>query len=393
MIATAAETTRTRGRSMEMDDLLAGAARFARRCEAREPSALQAVAFPRLEFAWLAEAGLIAAPLRRDLGGRGLGSEPGGVRPLLEVLKRVGRGDLPVGRLYEGHVNALLLIQEFAEPGPLRAFADDARLGRRFAVWNTEGSNGLTLTPRPNGRYRLGGGKTFASGAGQIERPLVVGALPDGSRQMVVVAMERASQAVVDPDSWTPLGMEGSCSFTIDFTDVEVEADDLLGRPGDYQRQPAFSGGAIRFAAVQLGGAEALFEATRDHLRQTDRSDEPYQKARLGEMALAIESGHLWLDGAARSAEDPDASPEAVVAYANMVRTAILAIAEDVLRWAERSVGARGMLRPHPIERVGRDLTLYLRQPNPDGALADVGRFVAASAEGVDRLWARAKGE
>jgi len=31
------------------------------------------------------------------------------------------------------------------------------------------------------------------------------------------------------------------------------------------------------------------------------------------------------------------------------------------------------LLHPHPIERIGRDLTLYLRQPGPDAALAQVG--------------------
>lgn len=35
----------------------------------------------------------------------------------------------------------------------------------------------------------------------------------------------------------------------------------------------------------------------------------------------------------------------------------------NVLEIAERSVGASGMIQPHPLERLMRDLRTYLRQP------------------------------
>jgi hypothetical protein len=39
-------------------------------------------------------------------------------------------------------------------------------------------------------------------------------------------------------------------------------------------------------------------------------------------------------------------------------------------------VGTRGLLPPHSIERIIRDLTLYLRQPAFDASIATVGRYV-----------------
>jgi hypothetical protein len=33
-------------------------------------------------------------------------------------------------------------------------------------------------------------------------------------------------------------------------------------------------------------------------------------------------------------------------------------------------------MAPHPLERLMRDLRTYLRQPNPDGALASIGAAV-----------------
>ena len=84
--------------------------------------------------------------------------------------------------------------------------------------------------------------------------------------------------------------MRASASFKIDFSGVEVSGDDLIGAPGDYHREPYFSGGAIRFAAVQLGGAEALL----DHVR--------FQKMQVPErfpddtfdLSLLSEVGYYW---------------------------------------------------------------------------------------------------
>jgi alkylation response protein AidB-like acyl-CoA dehydrogenase len=306
---------------------------------------------------------------------------PAATLPLLRVLQHIGRGNLAVGRVYEGHLNALLLIQQLGRAEQVARYAADARAGLLFGVWNTESpAEGVHLEALPNGRYRLRGAKTFASGAGQLARPLITGALPDGQGWQLFVLPADKQLPVLDRSFWRPLGMRATASFRADLTGLEIGPEDLIGPPNAYYQQPAFSGGAIRFAAVQLGGAEAVFEETRNFLRSLGRTDDPYQRQRLGEMAILLESGRQWLRGAAENAARPGAATaegaEATVAYANMTRTAIEKICLDMLQLAERCVGARGLLQPLPFERLHRDLTHYLRQPAPDGALADVGRFV-----------------
>jgi alkylation response protein AidB-like acyl-CoA dehydrogenase len=149
-----------------------------------------------------------------------------------------------------------------------------------------------------NGQYRLKGSKTFCSGSGFVDRPFVSGALPDGSWQMCVVPMEEFA-TVSDPTWWQPSGMRASASFKVDFSGVELEATSLIGQSGDYFRQPWLTAGVIRFAALQLGGAEALFDLTRKYLQDLNRTSDPYQQERLGQMGIAPESGNLWLRGAA----------------------------------------------------------------------------------------------
>ncbi|WBO84663.1 acyl-CoA dehydrogenase family protein [Hymenobacter yonginensis] len=363
------------------------AAALAPRLLAQAPASDQVGGFPVQEFGWLREAGLLHAPLPASLGGTGLG-EPGQTLPLLRVLRHIGRGNLAVGRVYEGHVNALQLLQRFGRPGQVAAWAADAAAGHLFGVWNTEAHDGVKLEPLPDGRYRLLGSKTFASGAGHVTRPLLTAALPDGGWQMLILPAD-TQQPTLDASFWRPLGMRASASFRVDFTGLEIGPEDLLGEPGSYYQQPTFSGGAIRFAAVQLGGAEGVFDETRRFLQQLGRTDDPYQRQRLGEMGVLIESGNLWLRGAADHATRPTAEtdPEATVAYANMMRTAVEEICLRVLQLAERCVGARGLLQPEPFERLHRDLTHYLRQPAPDAAQADVGRFVLSRPEPTYQLW------
>ena len=324
--------------------------------------------FPGREFDWLRAAGLLAAPVARSAGGADLGAPPHTLA-LLRTLQHLGRGNLAVGRLYEGHVNALQLVASYGTPLQQERWAADARQGHLFAVWNTEDRDGVRLEPLGGGRWRLGGGKTFASGAGHASRPLVTGARPDGGWQMVVLPADRATPGI-DRAAWRPLGMRATASFRVDLGGIEVSDDDLLGPPGAYYGQPAFGGGAIRFVAVQLGGVEAVCDETRRFLRSLGRLDDPHQQVRVGEMIALLASGLNWLPPAA--AQAALAAP-GLVTFAAMMRAAVEPIALRVMVLAERCVGARGLLQPGPLERLHRDLTHYLRQAAPDATLPAVG--------------------
>lgn len=340
----------------------------------------------------------MAVPLAQELGGWGAGIDANVTQEVLILLKQIGRGNLAVGRIYEGHVNALQLIQTFGTREQIAAYACDARDHHRiFGVWNAEASDGVKVISLENDRYQLEGSKTFCTGAGYLERPFVNGALPDGGWQMCIVPMDEV-QTVSDPTWWQPFGMRATASFKVDFSGVKLEQSALIGQPNDYYRQPWLSAGVIRFAAVQLGGAEALFDLTRQYLQQLKYTNDPYQKERLGKMAIAIESGNLWLQGAADRVAAyapvfggdptvPNAQADQLVAYANMVRTAIEQICIDVMQLCERSVGTRGLLPPNPMERIIRDLTLYLRQPAFDAALANVGQYVLDQSNPASLLW------
>lgn len=383
---------------LSISNILDRGAEIADFCAANASAIDQNGAFPVEEFKLIAKAGLLAAPLKPELGGLGLGIDAAVTSELLMLLKQIGRGNLAVGRVYEGHVNALQLVQTFGTPDQIEMYAKDARDRHKiFGVWNAEAEDGVTVQTLDTGKYRLEGSKTFCSGSGFVDRPFVNGPIGDGAWQMCIVPMEDVA-TISDPAWWQPSGMRATASFKVNFSGVELEASSLIGQPGDYFRQPWLTAGVIRFAAVQLGGAEALFDATRLYLRDLNRTTDPYQQERLGRMAIALESGNLWLQGAAELVKtyapvfggDPNQPPDQadrLVTYANMVRTAIEQICMDMMPLCERSVGTRGLLPPHSIERIIRDLTLYLRQPVFDAALANVGQYALLQPNPADSLW------
>ena len=305
---------------------------------------------------------------------------------LSEILRSIGSGSLPLGRLLEGHVNALELVLRYGNHQSIEVVAEEARAGKLFGVWNTDDLNGLRLMRR-HGRSWLEGRKILASGAGHVERPLVTATDEDGRRLMVLPNLSGPPRS--DLSSWMAQGMRASATGSVDFTGVEVQPIEIVGGEGDYERQPWFSGGAWRFAAVHLGGMERLFDLLRRHLQETKRGGDPHQAARLAEAAMAIETARLWVTQAARIAGGRlgPRAPEQLVAYVNLARLAVEAAALELMQLVQRSVGLQAFLRPNPIERLSRDLATYLRQPGPDRALTDAAAWILAQPVGTQDLW------
>ncbi len=288
---------------------------------------------------------------------------------LLRSLAAIGRGNLSVGRIFEGHCNALLLIELFGTSSQRNHVEHLLASGAIFGVWNTDAPG----TPVTRASEHLTGRKNFASGIDGISHAIIT-VLTGGKRQMLLLPVMKLT---VDRTWWKPLGMKASGSHVVSLDGVAINETTSLGTADSYIREPWFSAGAIRFLAVQVGGMQAILDVTSEHLRRAQRADDAHQIHRVGQMGVAVATGYQWLDQAAQHWAQVGFLPNAeVIAFANAARVAIERAALDVLELAERSVGASGLVAPHPLERLVRDLRTYLRQPNPDGALANVGAAV-----------------
>ncbi len=369
-------------RHREATDIRASAARVAEElfCGAAERDA--AAIFPSGAIAALHAAGLMTAPFPAHLGGADLIAADA-VDQLRDVLRLIGGGDLSVGRLYEGHVNAVALVARYGTPSQLSRLAADVHDGALSGVWNAEGAGPVTLE-REGRRWALRGAKILASGAGSLSRPIVPAARGDAT---VMTMPHLGVDTAHDLSRWTAQGMRSSATGTVDLTGLEIDPDQIVGQDDDYRGQPAFFGGAWRFCAVQLGAIERLVDLFRGDLRARGRGDDPYQRARIAGCATAVETASLWIAQAARMVAEAARPTAEILAYVGLTRGVTERAGLDVMEAAHRGLGLGSFMRPHPVERVARDLATYLRQPAPDGAMADAAAAVLANAAPIRDLW------
>ena len=289
---------------------------------------------------------------------------------LLRLLYRIGREDLPLGRLFEGHVDALQIVSRYGSEDQRRRIADILCSGGALGVWNAD----LPGEPLRLEGDRLSGGKSFASGAGILSHALVSVDV-EGGRQLLLLDLARTSPAI-DRDFWRVVGMQRSETHQVRWAGQAVAAGDRIGRPGDYVREPWFSGGALRFAAVQAGGIAGLVDGVRDHLVAIDRAADPHQAGRLARLyALGQAAADAVRHAAIGWFADDDAGRLPRVAAA---RAAVYAAGGEAISLTQEAIGVAALFVDHPLAARMTDLAMYLRQPAPDAQRMQVGAAVAA---------------
>jgi alkylation response protein AidB-like acyl-CoA dehydrogenase len=341
---------------------------------------------PTEEILLLKKSGL----LRIVLPGEALDFNQNNTAALLQQLKAVGRSNGAIGRIYEGHINTLYLIHLYADAAQQEYWYNEVIQHKKlFGVWNTDGATGISFAVGEN--VVIDGAKGFCSGANLVDYALIGGKTDQGGPtsdwQMVIVPMQQVEEYRIDRASWQPMGMKASVSYTIDFSGIELQRESLLGQPGDYHKAPYFLGGAIRFAAVQLGMAEAVYNKSLEFLRSLNRLDDPFQKMRIGKMAMAIHAAQLWIQQAGHNFDDWKHTTELharLIAYANLTRLSIESTCLEVLQQSTQCVGAKGLMAPGDLERWHRDLAYYLRQPAPDATLQNAAGYLIETAAGIE---------
>ncbi|GBR09339.1 acyl-CoA dehydrogenase family protein [Acetobacter oeni] len=324
--------------------------------------------FPAGGLTLIRSLGALSAALPKSLDGCGFGTDPGGATGLLHLLRLTGEASLPLGRLLEGHINAIRLVARYGTPAHLRQLATHIRNGALCGIWVTETTNPVRLV-RTEAGLSLEGEKSFASGALHVTHPLITAELPESGTCMLVVPVGNNRQTSSSVVSLS--GMRGSGTGRFSFTGFRTTPDAIVGEPGDYLRQPEFSAGAWRGMAVALGGIDRLVTLLRAQLVTRGRDSNPYQRARIGEALIARETAALWTRKAALVADDDTIAPADAAATVNLARIAVERAGLDVLELTQRGLGLSAFIKSNVVERIMRDLATYLRQPAPDETLAE----------------------
>ncbi|MES1956115.1 acyl-CoA dehydrogenase [Salinisphaera hydrothermalis] len=301
--------------------------------------------------------------------------DPANADQMLALLRRLyaaGRHDLALGRLFEGHVDALQIIERYGDAECVRQARAHARAGASFGVWNAPWRD----EPLVQDGDRLHGGKSFASGAGVLSHALVTLHAGQAEHVQLLLVDLVATPPCVETGWWDINGMRDSETHRVYWQDLPIDRVQPIGTPGDYERLPWFATGALRFVAVQAGGIAAVFDGVRDHLTAAGRDGDPHQRRRLARLfTLAQSAAAICRDTSDALFVEPADRQAAHVAHA---RSAIYDLAEEALVLAQQSVGVAAHFHAHPLSRVLTDLMVYLRQPAPDAQRMAVAEAAAA---------------
>ncbi len=354
-----------------VSDLLAAARHVAAWSGARAAAQDAGAADLRPDIQALARAGLLTAPLPATLGGLDLAHHPSTTGTVVTILSTLGAANLSLARLYEGHVNAVKLLVLYGSRAQLHGFADSLQDGGMYGVWGADGAAPAQLEGSA-ARLRLRGSKRYASGAGLLRGAVVPVRDLQGRQQLLL--LDTAGEGRADPGAWRMQGMRATQSGSYDLDGLAISESRFLGPPDCYRREPWFNGGIWRCAAAQLGAIERVVAELEDHLHAQRRLADPAQLKRLGRAMIAARSARYWVEDAAVRVEaqvEEPAGRDAAVALAGMARLEVERCALDAMQLAQRSIGLALFDERHPLERVMRDLAVYLRQAAPDALLLE----------------------
>ncbi|MBL6931769.1 MAG: acyl-CoA dehydrogenase family protein [Rhodospirillales bacterium] len=155
------------------------------------------------------------------------------------------------------------------------------------------------------------------------------------------------------------MGQRGHETVALNFDDMRLPADLLLGKEGEGYKIALsnLEGGRIGIAGQATGMARAAFEAARDYARERITFGKPIAEHqavafRLADMATGIEAAHQMALHAA-SLRDAGVS---CLKEASMAKVFASEMAEKVCSDAIQIHGGYGYLEDFPVERIYRDV-------------------------------------
>lgn len=330
------------------------------RIAARAGELDRAPRFPNENFADLATAGALTPP-------------PDGLAGEVRLVRAVAAADASTARILDGHLNGSERLT-LTGPEPLRSTElTQIREGRLLlGVWGADPAAGEGPPARleqADGQIVLRGVKTFCSGAGGVQRALVIAADQDGSRRLAYI--DTTSCVNIDHGWYQASGLRSSESHRVEFHDTPVLA--LLSASGELSREPYFSRDAIRTSATWAGLADRIL--TESLVALDPARLDAVQAHGLGRMRVAQATIDHWFEHTTTVLDQPPDTQPAVdpTVLAVECRVALYECALLISGQAARICGSRALIGASALDRARRDLDLFLLQHRLDPKITKLG--------------------
>jgi isovaleryl-CoA dehydrogenase len=356
------------GLGEDLDQLRASVSGFARdKIAPRADEIDRTNTFPRDLWPEMGELGLLGITVEEEWGGAGMGYLAHCV-----AMEEVSRASAAVGLSYGAHSN--LCVNQIRRNGTqeqkqryLGKLISGAHVGALAMSEPNAGSDVVSMRTRADrkgDRYILNGSKMWITN-GPVADTLVVYAKTDrtaGSRGMTAFIVEKDFAGFAPAQKLDKLGMRGSDTSELVFTDCEVPAENVLGAVGngvnvlmsglDYER--------LVLAGGPLGIMQACLDLVVPYVHDRQQFGQPIGRfqliqAKLADMYVVSNAAKAYVYAVARACDDGRVTREDAAG-------AILYAAERATWMTLETIqclGGNGYINDFPAGRLLRDAKLY----------------------------------
>jgi alkylation response protein AidB-like acyl-CoA dehydrogenase len=325
--------------------------------------------FPREVFKQLGQAGLLSLPYPEELGG---GGQPYEV--YLQVVEEIGYAWMSVAVGVSVHSLTCFPLASFGTPGQqekyLHGMLSGDQLGAYCLSEPQAGSDVASIrtravpAPGTDGggeptAYRISGTKAWISHAGHADfYTSFVRTSDDGGRGLSCFLVPAGAPGLGFAEPEKKMGLDCDTVGEVLFDGVEVEADRLIGRPGQGMQiaLAALDSGRLGIAAAATGLAQRALDVATSYARERHQFGRPIADNQglaflLADMAAAVGSARASYLHAARL-KDAGKPHTQEASVAKLVATdAAMRVTTD----AVQVLGGYGYTKDFPVERFMRE--------------------------------------
>lgn len=323
--------------------------------------------FPKENIEKMAKIGMMGIPIPREYGGQGC--DPLTYVMAVEELAKVC-GTTAVA--LSAHTSLCMdPILQFGTEEQKQKYLPDLASGRKLGAFGltepgagTDAQGVQTKAYLDGDEWVLNGSKCFITNGKVADVYIIIAATgvveKRGRSQKIFSAfiVEKGTQGFTFGTKEKKMGIRGSATYELIFTDCRIPKDALLGKEGKgfQEAMHTLDGGRIGIAAQALGLAEGALEATIAYTKerkQFGRSISAFQNTQfqLANMATDVEAAKLLVYQAAYA--------KATKKYYGLeAAKAKLFAAECASRVTSEAVqlhGGYGYIRDYDVERMMRD--------------------------------------
>ena len=328
--------------------------------------------FPRSTVDKMAKYGFLGIPVPKEFGGQGAD-----ILTYVMCVEELSKVCATTGVIVSAHTSLCIdPILTYGTPEQKAKYLPDLASGKKIGAFGltepgagTDAQGQQTKAVLDGDEWVLNGSKCFITNGKEADVYVifaVTGKIEKKGRVMKEISafiVEKGTPGFTFGTKENKMGIRGSSTYELIFTDCRIPKENLLGQQGKGFNiaMHTLDGGRIGIAAQALGIAEGALERTIAYTKerkQFGKSISGFQNTQfqLADMATKVEAAKMLVYKAALKKQEYVSNPK--VSYSVEAAMAKLYAAEVAMEVTTKAVqlhGGYGYIREYEVERMMRD--------------------------------------